>query len=126
MFFQGILLLSMYLCLEFAIMPTFANETDRVALLDFKNRVIQDPLQVMVSWNNSVDVCSWFGVTCSPSNGRVVILNLMGQKLVGSVPPSIGNLTFLTRINLVQHNQKFPLAQRNCFDSNETFPWLLA
>ncbi|OMO97527.1 hypothetical protein COLO4_14556 [Corchorus olitorius] len=84
-------------CLESA---SFANESDRVALLDFKSRVTQDPHNVMASWNNSLHFCSWFGVTCSPSNGRVVILNLQGQKLVGSIPPSIGILTFLTAINL--------------------------
>ncbi|XVE61796.1 hypothetical protein DITRI_Ditri06bG0067900 [Diplodiscus trichospermus] len=80
--------------------PAFANESDEAALLDFKNGVIQDPFHIMASWNNSVHYCSWVGVTCRPSNGRVVILNLEGRKLVGSIPPSIGNLTFLTGINL--------------------------
>ncbi|XP_022767691.1 probable LRR receptor-like serine/threonine-protein kinase At3g47570 isoform X5 [Durio zibethinus] len=110
-FFQGILLLWVTSCLEFGIIHTFANETDRVALLDFKNRVTQDPLQVMALWNNSVHFCSWVGVTCSPSNGRVVILNLKGQNLVGSIPPSIGNLTFLTGINLIKNGFKGEIPQ---------------
>ncbi|XP_017977165.1 PREDICTED: probable LRR receptor-like serine/threonine-protein kinase At3g47570 [Theobroma cacao] len=111
LFFQGILLLWMSSCSESAMIPAFANESDRLALLDFKNRVTQDPLHVMDSWNNSVHFCSWVGVTCSPSNGRVVILNLKGQKLVGSIPPSIGNLTFLTRINLVNNNFRGEIPQ---------------
>ncbi|KAK6245040.1 hypothetical protein QUC31_011449 [Theobroma cacao] len=89
----------------------FANESDRLALLDFKNRVTQDPLHVMASWNNFVHFCSWVGITCSPSNGRVVILNLEGQKLVGSIPPSIGNLTFLTGINLVNNTFRGEIPQ---------------
>ncbi|CAK9152283.1 unnamed protein product, partial [Ilex paraguariensis] len=79
---------------------TFSNETDGQALLDFKNRITQDPLQIMSSWNDSLHFCKWVGVTCSPSGERVMILNLESQRLVGSIPPSIGNLTFLTGINL--------------------------
>ncbi|ONI03273.1 hypothetical protein PRUPE_6G248000 [Prunus persica] len=79
---------------------TFGNETDRLALLDLKKRITQDPLHLMSSWNDSFHFCSWVGVTCNHSNKRVVILNLSSQKLVGSLPPSIGNLTHLTRINL--------------------------
>ncbi|OMP05936.1 hypothetical protein CCACVL1_01784 [Corchorus capsularis] len=101
--YNVILLLWMSSCLESAI-PTFANESDRVVLNDFKSQVTQDPLNIMASWNNSVHFCSWFGVSCSPLNGRVVILNLEAQKLVGSIPPSIGNLTFLTGINLENNN----------------------
>ncbi|XP_017977169.1 PREDICTED: putative receptor-like protein kinase At3g47110 isoform X3 [Theobroma cacao] len=111
LFFQGILLLWMSSCSESAMIPAFANESDRLALLDFKNRVTQDPRHVMDSWNNSVHFCSWVGVTCSPSNGRVVILNLEDQKLVGSLPPSIGNLTSLTRINLVNNNFRGEIPQ---------------
>ncbi|XP_031253104.1 putative receptor-like protein kinase At3g47110 isoform X2 [Pistacia vera] len=54
----------------------------------------------MRSWNDSVHFCNWTGLTCSPTNGRVTILNLDSQNLVGSIPPSIGNLTFLNAINL--------------------------
>ncbi|XP_050211308.1 putative receptor-like protein kinase At3g47110 [Mercurialis annua] len=79
------------------------NVTDKLALLDFKNRITQDPLRIMSSWNESVHVCKWVGVSCSiynNNNKRVTVLNLESQRLVGSIPPSIGNLTFLTRINL--------------------------
>ncbi|CAK9133867.1 unnamed protein product [Ilex paraguariensis] len=96
----GSLLLVMNSGFESAAVPTFSNETDGQVLLDFKNRITQDPLQIMSLWNASLHFCKWVGVTCSPSNGRVMILNLESQRLVGSIPPSIGNLTFLTGINL--------------------------
>ncbi|CAN6576413.1 unnamed protein product [Malus baccata var. baccata] len=81
----------------------FGNETDRLALLDLKRRITKDPLRIMSSWNDSVDFCSWIGVTCHHSTKRVMILDLEAQELVGSLPHSIGNLTYLTGINL-RHN----------------------
>ncbi|KAM3755131.1 hypothetical protein ACB098_02G017100 [Castanea mollissima] len=99
-FFHGILLMSMSSCLKSKAVPALANETDRLALLDFKNQITQDPLQIMNSWNNSVHFCNWIGVTCSPSSKRVTVLDLEAKRLLGTIPPSIGNLTFLTGINL--------------------------
>ncbi|KAB2621961.1 LRR receptor-like serine/threonine-protein kinase [Pyrus ussuriensis x Pyrus communis] len=58
----------------------------------------------MNSWNDSTDLCSWIGVTCNVWNKKVVILNLEAQKLVGFIPSSIGNLTYLTGINLIDNN----------------------
>ncbi|KAM4078854.1 hypothetical protein ACB094_09G071900 [Castanea mollissima] len=83
--------------------PVFANETDHLALLDFKNRITQDLLQIMSSWNDSIHFCNWLGVTCGPSRKRDIALNLTAKKLSCSIPPSIGNLTYLTSIDL-QHN----------------------
>ncbi|KAM4126476.1 hypothetical protein ACJW30_02G017300 [Castanea mollissima] len=92
--------MSMSSCLKSKAVPALANETDRLALLDFKNQITQDPLQIMNSWNNSVHFCNWIGVTCSPSSKRVTVLDLEAKRLLGTIPPSIGNLTFLTGINL--------------------------
>ncbi|XP_070676328.1 putative receptor-like protein kinase At3g47110 [Malus domestica] len=88
--------------LDAAILPR--NETDRLALLDFKDRITQDPLNVMSSWNDSTDFCSWVGVTCNPSTKRVSILKLNSRELAGSIPASIGNLTYLTAINLTNND----------------------
>uniref|UniRef100_A0A2N9FBF8 non-specific serine/threonine protein kinase n=1 Tax=Fagus sylvatica TaxID=28930 RepID=A0A2N9FBF8_FAGSY len=76
-------------CSKSATVPIFANETDHVALLDFKNGITQDPLQIMSSWNDSVHFCNWIGVTCSPSNKTVMVLNLAAKRLAGSISPSI-------------------------------------
>ena len=104
-FFHGILLMCMSSCLILATVPTFANETDYLALLYFKNRITQDPLQIMSSWNDSIHFCNWLGVTCRPSSKQVIVLDLEAKRLVGPIPPSLGNLTHLTRINL--RNNRF-------------------
>ncbi|RXH81819.1 hypothetical protein DVH24_036160 [Malus domestica] len=81
--------------------PTLlGNESDRLALLDFKKRITEDPLSVMSSWNHSIHFCSWRGITCHRATQRVLILDLEDKQLVGSIPPSIGNLTRLIEISL--------------------------
>ncbi|KAI3886575.1 hypothetical protein MKX03_005494 [Papaver bracteatum] len=82
------------------------NETDRIALLGFKDGIDLDPFHVLNSWNTSIHFCQWSGVTCGKKHQqRVVDLSLDGHSLVGSLSPSIGNLTFLQTINLA--NNKF-------------------
>ena len=76
------------------------NESDRLALLDLKKRITEDPLSVMSSWNHSIHFCSWVGITCHRATQRVLILDLEDKQLVGSIPPSIGNLTRLIEISL--------------------------
>ncbi|XP_058198859.1 putative receptor-like protein kinase At3g47110 [Rhododendron vialii] len=80
---------------------SIGNETDRLALLAFKDRITQDPLNLITSWNASTHFCKWQGVSCSVRHpGRVTVLNLAGMKLTGSLPHHLGNLSFLRRINL--------------------------
>ncbi|XP_050208720.1 putative receptor-like protein kinase At3g47110 [Mercurialis annua] len=42
-----------------------ANDTDRLALLEFRNKISADPFSVVSSWNASVHFCLWYGVKCS-------------------------------------------------------------
>nr|DAD23968.1 TPA_asm: hypothetical protein HUJ06_025431 [Nelumbo nucifera] len=78
------------------------SQRDRTALLAFKARVTHDPFDVMSSWNSSLHYCEWQGVTCSTRQypRRVRLLDLRSQGLVGSLPPDIGNLSFLSEIRL--------------------------
>nr|XP_023921399.1 probable LRR receptor-like serine/threonine-protein kinase At3g47570 isoform X2 [Quercus suber] len=76
------------------------NETDRLALLEFKAKIIYDPLRVMSSWNDSIHFCQWQGVTCGRRHQRVTVLNLQSLKLVGSISPYVGNLSFLRNLSL--------------------------
>uniref|UniRef100_A0A7N2R2K2 non-specific serine/threonine protein kinase n=1 Tax=Quercus lobata TaxID=97700 RepID=A0A7N2R2K2_QUELO len=76
------------------------NETDRLALLEFKAKITNDPLQVMSSWNDSIQFCQWRGVTCGRRRQRVTMLNLHSSKLVGSLSPHVGNLSFLKGLTL--------------------------
>ncbi|XP_008370153.3 probable LRR receptor-like serine/threonine-protein kinase At3g47570 [Malus domestica] len=106
-FLHGFILLCMSTCLESTTLRSLTllgNESDRLALLDFKKRITVDPFNVMSSWNHSIHFCNWVGVSCHHSTKRVLMLNLKSKKLVGSISPSVGNLTYLTGINLRDNN----------------------
>ncbi|KAI3841502.1 hypothetical protein MKX03_031115 [Papaver bracteatum] len=80
---------------------TSGNDTDRFALLAFKDRITSDPFNILSSWNDSFHHCSWTGITCSRRHQtRVIVLNLFSRGLVGSISPHIGNLTFLKILDL--------------------------
>ena len=76
------------------------NETDRLALLKFKQLIANDPHKTLSSWNDSIHFCNWHGVTCSHQHQRVTALNLQGYTLHGSISPYVGNLSFLKLVNL--------------------------
>ncbi|KAL4600613.1 hypothetical protein ACB092_11G211800, partial [Castanea dentata] len=80
------------------------NETDRLALLEFKAKITHDPLQVLSSWNDSIHFCQWRGVTCGRRHQRVIALDLQFSKLVGSISPHVGNLSFLKKLSLAGNN----------------------
>ncbi|XP_077224839.1 LRR receptor-like serine/threonine-protein kinase EFR [Tasmannia lanceolata] len=77
-----------------------ANESDRLALLSFKNQIQAGPLSILMSWNDSLHFCNWYGVKCDRQNHRVTSLELVGLNLAGPMSPSIANLTFLMKLNL--------------------------
>ena len=79
--------------------PTFANETDKLALLTIKHYLVDFPNGVLSSWNDSLHFCQWQGITYSRQRQRVTTLRLKGQSLGGSLPP-IGNLTFVRELVL--------------------------
>ncbi|XVF41907.1 hypothetical protein PTKIN_Ptkin01aG0318300 [Pterospermum kingtungense] len=79
-------------------------ERDRQALLAIKSQITNDPLGVTSSWNYSVDMCQWQGVTCGRRHQRVTMLDLSNQRLGGILSPHVGNLSFLRFINLEDNN----------------------
>ena len=81
------------------------NETDRLAMLYFKAKISKDPLGVMSSWNDSIHFCQWKGVSCGRQHQRVTALDLHSQKLVGSISPNVGNLSFWWK--LILENNSF-------------------
>ncbi|RDX63609.1 putative LRR receptor-like serine/threonine-protein kinase, partial [Mucuna pruriens] len=98
---NGCLLLCMILIKDSAIAATPAgNETDLQALLDLKSRIVEDPFNIKSVWNDSIHHCNWIGITCNISNGRVIHLSLEQLRLGGTLTPFIGNLTFLTKLNI--------------------------
>ncbi|KAG8650248.1 putative receptor-like protein kinase At3g47110 isoform X2 [Manihot esculenta] len=76
------------------------NETDHLALLEFKAKISHDPQNVTSSWNTSAHFCNWEGVICSRRHKRVTGLNLHSKELVGNLSPYIGNMSFLKVIRL--------------------------
>ncbi|XP_070661684.1 probable LRR receptor-like serine/threonine-protein kinase At3g47570 [Malus domestica] len=85
-------------CLSLALAGS--NETDKLALLEFKARITTDPFGVMSSWNETIHFCQWRGVTCGHRHKRITMLKLMSLKLGGSISPHVGNLSFLRVFSL--------------------------
>lgn len=79
--------------------------TDGVLLLSFKYSVLRDPLLVLENWNyHDQTPCSWKGVFCGSIEGRrfstVVGLSLPNSQLLGSIPPDLGAIEHLQRLDL--------------------------
>ncbi|KAM4090661.1 hypothetical protein ACJW30_09G078700 [Castanea mollissima] len=80
----------------------------RSYLLEFKNSLMFNSAlsTKLVRWNQSVDCCSWEGVTCS--EGRVVGLYLDNESIYGGLYKSIlFRLHYLQHLSLA-HNDFFP------------------
>ncbi|KAF5468155.1 hypothetical protein F2P56_012331 [Juglans regia] len=78
--------------------------TDKEALISLKSVISEDPSNHLSSWDKGTSPCNWTGVVCNKSGQRVVGLDLSGFKLVGSISPHIGNLSFIQSLQL-QDNQ---------------------
>ncbi|CAN8267705.1 unnamed protein product [Cochlearia groenlandica] len=78
--------------------------TDKEALILFKSQISQNPQTLSFTWDQNTSPCNWTGVTCNIRNRRVASINLSSHSLTGSISPSIGNLSFLTSLQL-QNNQ---------------------
>jgi hypothetical protein len=82
-----------------------ALSADGQALLAFKSAVTDDPSSALAAWSDyDADPCRWPGVTCvNASSGdgpRVIGVAVAGRNLSGSLPPELGSLAFLRRLNL--------------------------
>lgn len=61
-------------------------------------------------WNSNVDFCSWNGVGCN--EGRVILINLQSNNLVGTLPRQIFDLPLLQMLWLSE-NPKFEVKFEN-------------
>ena len=66
---------------------------------------------LLASWkNDSLQFCSWSGVTCSKRHtSRVVALDLESLHLDGQIPPCIANLSLLRSIHLPNKQLQGPI-----------------
>ncbi|XP_017978270.1 PREDICTED: receptor-like protein 12 [Theobroma cacao] len=77
------------------------NTIDQLALLTLKAHVTHDPYNLLATdWNSATSVCSWIGVTCGSNHQRVITLDLTNMSLIGTIPPHLGNLSFLSHLNI--------------------------
>ncbi|CAI9753687.1 unnamed protein product [Fraxinus pennsylvanica] len=72
------------------------NQLDRDSLSSFN---LSTSTPSPLNWSLSVDCCSWEGVACDESD-RVNSLLLPSKGLVGTISPSIVNLSHLSQLNL--------------------------
>ncbi|XP_021599558.1 probable LRR receptor-like serine/threonine-protein kinase At3g47570 [Manihot esculenta] len=70
--------------------------TDESALLALKAHITDDPHNLLThNWSSTTSVCNWIGISCGSRHRRVIALNLTNMGLRGSIPPQLGNLSFL-------------------------------
>ncbi|XP_052211261.1 probable inactive receptor-like protein kinase At3g56050 isoform X2 [Diospyros lotus] len=93
--------LAVFLIIHQSLSFCWCLNSEGMALLKFRERVVRDPFGALLNWNvhgGDVDPCSWFGVECS--DGKVIILNLKDLCLEGKLAPELGKLTYMRSINL--------------------------
>uniref|UniRef100_A0A803LCW0 Protein kinase domain-containing protein n=1 Tax=Chenopodium quinoa TaxID=63459 RepID=A0A803LCW0_CHEQI len=87
--------------LQLLLLPCSSLNSEGLALLKFKEKVVRDPFNALSNWSDKdgdLDHCSWFGVSCS--EGNVVILNLKDLCLGGTLASELGNLYHIKSIIL--------------------------
>jgi len=74
-------------------------DPDRDVLVALYNATAGPGWANNTNWLSDKPLAEWHGVT-TDGNGRVTALNLSGNRLSGTIPPSLGNLSNLTRLHL--------------------------
>ncbi|RXH79943.1 hypothetical protein DVH24_041090 [Malus domestica] len=74
--------------------------SERDALNVWKHGLV-DPSNALQSWNSTLpSPCTWYHITCNSENS-VIRVRFYNNRLTGSIPPSLGNLTSLQILNLL-------------------------
>ncbi|XP_047260039.1 probable LRR receptor-like serine/threonine-protein kinase At3g47570 [Capsicum annuum] len=91
-----------FLLHRYAILAIGPNiSTDEAALLALKSHISPYRNNILASnWSSSSSVCSWIGITCSSRHRRVTSLDISNMQLHGTIPPHVGNLSFLVSLDI--------------------------
>ncbi|KAL7212367.1 hypothetical protein ACSBR2_015117 [Camellia fascicularis] len=78
------------------------STTDQSALLALKSHLTFNHSHHILAnnWTSATSVCDWIGVYCGKRHRKVTALNLANMGLGGTIPPHIGNLSFLSYFNI--------------------------
>ncbi|PHT44766.1 hypothetical protein CQW23_13924 [Capsicum baccatum] len=75
--------------------------TDEAALLALKSHISYHRNNILArNWSSSTPICSWIGITCSTLHLRVTALDISRLELHGTIPPHLGNHSFLVSLRI--------------------------
>ncbi|KAJ0975809.1 hypothetical protein J5N97_017774 [Dioscorea zingiberensis] len=87
---------------------TVCKEAERIALVEYKKQIIKDPSNMLSSWDQGRDCCSWEGVRCDNRTGNIVGLDLRCPYdllcLGGEISPSLLRLQHLNHIDFSRND----------------------
>ncbi|CDP12430.1 unnamed protein product [Coffea canephora] len=93
-----------FLSASLAMLPTNIT-TDQSSLLALRSHISFDPHQILANnWSVRSSVCEWIGVTCGFRHLRVTGLSISNMNLSGTLPPQLGNLSFLVSLDMRNNN----------------------
>ncbi|GLT38713.1 hypothetical protein SLA2020_129430 [Shorea laevis] len=95
--------------------PHLCRPEERSALLDFKSttnlaKSYYDSSDIIQTWNESKDCCSWEGITCDKPKGHVIGLDLSSNCLEANLTTnsSLFRLEKLQSLNLAYNEFSYP------------------
>ncbi|KAE8660963.1 hypothetical protein F3Y22_tig00116944pilonHSYRG00190 [Hibiscus syriacus] len=88
--------------------------TDQIALVQFKDQIVDPQNALTNNWTSSSSVCEWVGVSYGVIHERVTALNLSNMDLTGPIPSSIFNMSSLEDIILSNNNLSDSLPDDLC------------
>ncbi|KAJ3679958.1 hypothetical protein LUZ60_016236 [Juncus effusus] len=74
------------------------DNSDKAALISIKSALNNPP--GLSTWSSKTSCCSWDGIECNTTTGRVTSLTIFAQNISAQIPSAIADLTALQTINM--------------------------